>query len=155
MHMRIMIRLAVLATVGVCAILAVQAPTGANSAEQQLFAGVNRERKAQGLQELKWSEALATAARRHAGVMAQHGSAEHGYSGEASLASRATRAGAHFVYLAENVVQGTSADGIEEEFLKSTHHRANILDSDMDSIGVGVVERGGQLFAVEDFSKAK
>jgi len=25
----------------------------------------------------------------------------------------------------------------------------------MDSIGVGVVERGGQLFAVEDFSKAK
>jgi hypothetical protein len=25
----------------------------------------------------------------------------------------------------------------------------------MDSIGAGVVERGGQLFAVEDFSKAK
>jgi hypothetical protein len=30
-----------------------------------------------------------------------------------------------------------------------------MLDSDMDSIGVGVVERRGQLFAVEDFSKAK
>jgi hypothetical protein len=30
-----------------------------------------------------------------------------------------------------------------------------MLDSDMDSIGVGVAERAGQLFAVEDFSKAK
>jgi hypothetical protein len=30
-----------------------------------------------------------------------------------------------------------------------------MLDADMDSIGVGVVEHGGQLFAVEDFSKAK
>jgi hypothetical protein len=30
-----------------------------------------------------------------------------------------------------------------------------MLDADMDSIGVGVVERGGQLFAVEDFAKAK
>jgi hypothetical protein len=30
-----------------------------------------------------------------------------------------------------------------------------MMDSDMDSIGVGIVERGGQLFAVEDFSKAK
>jgi uncharacterized protein YkwD len=39
--------------------------------------------------------------------------------------------------------------------LRSPNHRANILDSDMDSIGVGVADRGGQLFAVEDFSKAK
>ena len=44
---------------------------------------------------------------------------------------------------------------IQSEFLKSPNHRANMLDSDMDSIGVGVVERRGQLFAVEDFSKAK
>jgi uncharacterized protein YkwD len=39
--------------------------------------------------------------------------------------------------------------------MKSPPHRANILDKDMDSIGVGVVERGGQLFAVEDFSQAR
>jgi uncharacterized protein YkwD len=39
--------------------------------------------------------------------------------------------------------------------MKSPPHRANILDRDMDSIGVGVVEQGGQLFAVEDFSQAR
>jgi uncharacterized protein YkwD len=88
-------------------------------------------------------------------LMAQHGSAEHGYAGEPNLASRAKQAGAHFVWLAENVIQGPAVEVVQEEFLKSTNHRANILDSDMDSIGAGVVERGGQLFAVEDFSKAK
>jgi uncharacterized protein YkwD len=153
--MRVMIRLAALVLVGASAILAAQTQSNASAPEQQLFAGVNRARKAEGLPELKWNEALATAARRHAGVMAQHGSAEHGYPGEPSLASRATQAGAHYVYLSENVVQGTTPESAEEQFLKSAKHRANMLDADMDSIGVGMVERGGQLFAVEDFSKAK
>jgi uncharacterized protein YkwD len=44
---------------------------------------------------------------------------------------------------------------IHTEFIKSPAHRANILDRDMDSIGIGVVEEGGQLFAVEDFSQAR
>jgi len=39
--------------------------------------------------------------------------------------------------------------------MKSPPHRANILDRDMDSIGVGVVEQGGQFFAVEEFSQAR
>jgi uncharacterized protein YkwD len=154
-YMRIMIRLAALVMVAVSAISAAQTQTGASAAEQQLFAGVNRARQAQGLPALRWDEALASAARRHAGLMAQHGSAEHGFAGEPNLASRARQAGAHFVWLAENVIQGPGVEVVQEEFLKSPNHRANILDSDMDSIGVGVVERGGQLFAVEDFSKAK
>jgi hypothetical protein len=39
--------------------------------------------------------------------------------------------------------------------MKSPHPRANILDLDMDSAGIGIAECEGQLFAVEDFSKAK
>ena len=38
--------------------------------------------------------------------------------------------------------------------MKSPLHRANILDTDMDSAGIGIAERNRQLFAVEDFSKA-
>ena len=152
--MRVMIALAAFWIVGASALLMAQV-TSASAAEQQLFAEANRAREAQGLAELKWDEALAAAARRHAGVMAQHGSAEHGFAGEPNLASRANKAGAHFVYLAENVIKGTSAGGIQAEFLKSARHRANMLDTDMDSMGVGVVERGGQMFAVENFSKAK
>jgi uncharacterized protein YkwD len=152
--MRVVIALAAFLMVEASPTVMAQA-TGASAAEQQLFAEANRARKAEALAELKWDEALAAAARRHAGVMAQHGSAEHGFAGEPNLASRASKAGARFVYLAENVIKGTSAEGIQAEFLKSARHRANMLDADMDSIGVGVVERGGQVFAVENFSKAK
>jgi uncharacterized protein YkwD len=135
--------------------VAAQARAEASLAERQLLASANRARRAGGLSEFRWDEALAAAARRHAALMAQHAAAEHGFPGEPSLASRATQVGARFVWLAENVAQGPGAEAIHEEFLKSPNHRANLLDSDMDSIGIGVVDRGGQLFAVEDFSKAK
>jgi len=154
-YLRIMIRLAALVVIGFSTLLAAQAQTGANVAEQELFVSVNRVRRGQGLPALKWDAALAAAARRHAGLMAQQGAAEHGFAGEPSLASRVKQAGARFVWLAENVVQGPGVDAIQSEFLRSPNHRANMLDSDMDSIGVGVAERAGQLFAVEDFSKAK
>jgi uncharacterized protein YkwD len=154
MQMRIVIGLAVL-VMSASVIMIAQAQPAASASEQQLLGSVNQTRRAQALPDLKWNETLALAARRHAALMAQHGSAEHGYAGEPTLASRVTKAGGHFVWLAENVMQGMSAEGIQEGFLKSANHRANMLDSDMDSIGVGVVEHGGQLFAVEDFSKAK
>jgi len=153
--MRGLTRTAVLFIVGLVAFLPTQAQTGASTAEAQLFASVNRARRSQGLPVLKWNDALAAAARRHAGLMAQRGAAEHGFAGEPALAARATQAGARFVWLSENVARGPGVENIQAEFLGSANHRANMLDSDMDSIGVGVVERGGQLFAVEDFCKAK
>ena len=56
---------------------------------------------------------------------------------------------------AENVDEGRNASAIHQSFVKSPQHRANILDTDMDSAGIGVADRNGQLYAVEDFSKAK
>lgn len=153
--MRIVTRAAALFFILLSAVLSAHAQTGAIAAEQQLFVSVNRARRNQGLPGLKWNEALAVAARRHAGIMAQRGDAEHGFAGEPALASRAAQAGARFVWLSENVALGPRVEAIEAEFFRSPNHRANMLDSDMDSVGVGVVERGGQLFAVEDFSKAK
>jgi uncharacterized protein YkwD len=153
--MRIVTRVAAFFFVLLSALLPALAQTGASAAEQQLFSSVNRARRNQGLPTLKWSEALAVAARRHAAIMAQRGEAEHGFAGEPALASRVTQAGARFVWLSENVALGPRVEAIEAEFFRSPNHRANMLDSDMDSVGVGVVERGGQFFAVEDFSKAK
>jgi uncharacterized protein YkwD len=56
------------------------------------------------------------------------------------------------MWLSENVTQGPKAELIHAQFMKSPNHRVNILDADMNSIGVGVVEQDGQLFAVEDFA---
>jgi uncharacterized protein YkwD len=152
--MRIGTRMAACAMVAIfCASAFSETPI---QAERELFAAVNQARRMQGsMAPLRWDESLAAAAQRHAGVMAEHGSAQHVFPGEPSLSARARQVGAHFSWLSENVTQGPTADFVHNQFLKSPPHRANILDKDMDSIGVGVVERDGQLFVVEDFSQAR
>src|SRR6202167_1086994 len=126
-----------------------------SDSERQLFNSVNQERKAHGLPALKSDEALTAAARAHAQRMAEQGTISHQLPGEPPLPTRAKAAGARFSWLSENVDEGQNAAAIHQSFMKSPQHRANILDTDMDSAGIGIAERNGQLFAVEDFSKAK
>ena len=153
--MRIRVGLAALTMAGMMSWCSAYGQTATLRAEQELFASVNQVRRAQRLSPLRWDESLAAVARRHAEAMAEHGSARHGFEGEPSLSARVKQAGAHFSWLSENVTQGPSPQFIHTQFMKSPPHRANILDRDMDSIGVGVVEQGGQLFAVEDLSQAR
>jgi uncharacterized protein YkwD len=152
-------RLAVLAVAGImlgwAANLCWAADATTLRAERDLFSSVNQARRAQGLPPLRWDESLAAAARRHAEVMAEHGAAQHAFPGEPSLSARAKQAGAHFTWLSENVTQGPSPEFIHTQFMNSPAHRANILDRDMDSVGIAVVEQHSQLFAVEDFSQAR
>src|ERR1700694_3238134 len=155
MTMRIRNRLVALRMVGSMGCWSAYGQTATLRAERELFASVNQARQAQGLSSLRWGEMLAAAARRHAEAMAEHGSAQHGFEGEPSLSVRVKQAGAHFTWLSENVTQGASPMFIHTQFMKWPPHRANIMDRDMDSTGVGVVAQDGQLFAVEDFSQAR
>jgi uncharacterized protein YkwD len=123
--------------------------------ERTLFESVNRDRKAHNLRALRWDEALAAAARKHAREMAKRGAVEHAFPGEPSLPARANQAGAKFISISENVVRAANAKAAHVEFMNSPNHKANILDSDVDSIGIGAAEHNGELFVVEDFSKAK
>ncbi len=150
--MRIMIRLAYSAMAAI--VLCLPAPSQTR-AERELFTAINQARRTQGLGTLRWDDSLAAAARRHAEMMAHYGTAQHGFSGEPSLSARVKQTGARFAWLSENVTQGPTPTFIHAQFMQSPPHRANILDRDMDSIGVGIVERAGQLFAVEDFSQAR
>lgn len=129
-------------------------PTG-SGVERGLFEAVNRERRQQGLPALKWDKALAGAAYKHAEQMAQQHALSHQFAGEPSLPARVGQAAVHHSWLSENIAEGTSSNDIHEQFMKSPNHRANILDSDMDTVGIGVAESGGKWFAVEDFCKAK
>lgn len=133
----------------------VLAQARATPAERYLFAAANRERKAAGLHVLQWNEALATAARAHAKEMARHNEVSHRLPGEASLPGRAAKAGAHFSWLSENVVQSRDAASAHSQFMKSPAHKANLLDADMNMVGIGVFERHGELFVVEDFAQRK
>jgi uncharacterized protein YkwD len=126
-----------------------------NPAERTLFQSVNRERKGHNLKALRWDESLAKAARKHAHEMAKRGAVEHTFPGEPSLPARANKAGARFISISENVVRAANARSAHTQFMNSPNHKANILDSDINSIGIGAVEQGGELFVVEDFSRAK
>src|SRR4051794_11150828 len=146
------------AIMSICALFSwtqLTAQPGPELAGQQLFQAINRGRAASGLPALKWDDALASAARQHAELMAEQRSLSHGFLGELSLPSRAARAGARFSWLSENVAEGPNAENISEQWMQSPNHRANLLDADMDTIGAGVAERNGVIFAVADFSKAK
>ena len=122
------------------------------STEQQVMELTNADRAQQGLQPLKWDAALSQAATAHAQAMAEQPALSHQYPGEPDLVARAGAAGAHFRSIAENVALAPTADALEKEWMHSTPHRANILDPRMNAIGVGIVRRGGNLYAVEDFA---
>jgi hypothetical protein len=120
--------------------------------EQILFQLANRERTARGLPPLTWNAALGDAARQHALLLARQNALSHQLSGEPDLAARAARAGARFSTIAENVAEGPNAESLHEQWMKSPPHRANLLDAQLNSVGIAVAKRNGTLFAVEDFS---
>jgi hypothetical protein len=122
-------------------------------AEQQVMDLTNADRAQQGLTPLKWDPALAQAAGEHAQLMAQQPELSHQYSGEPDLAARCGVAGAHFRSIAENVALAPSPEALEKEWMHSPPHRANILNPVMNTIGVGLVKRGGNDYAVVDFAE--
>jgi uncharacterized protein YkwD len=125
------------------------------SAARQLLAATNREREARGLQALRWNTALAEAARRHTELMVEHQTISHQFPGEPSLPTRATQAGVQFSALAENVAEAPKYTEIHNLWMHSPGHRANILDPNLNSIGIAVAESNGEFYAVQDFSKTK
>jgi hypothetical protein len=129
-----------------------QAQERPTPAEKAFFDSANRERESRGFAPLHWDAALARSARVHAQMMAQRNTLSHQFPGELDLSTRARKAGAGFGEIAENVAEGPSTRQIHAQWMNSPPHRRNLLDPDLDSIGVGVAERNGLLFAVEDFS---
>jgi Cysteine-rich secretory protein family len=120
----------------------------------QILSLTNADRAEHGLQPLKWDASLASAAVAHTQRMANEKSLSHQYPGEADPSARAAQAGAHFQAMAENTAMGPDPKGIEKEWMNSVPHRTNILDPQMNRIGIAVVEKGGYLYATEDFSNA-
>jgi hypothetical protein len=133
---------------------AFSSPAGrpSSSAEQMLYDAVNRERSLLGLQTLQWDTALANAARLHTTLLADHESLSHRFNGEADLQTRLRLAGAAFRLVAENVAEAPDVQSLHIAWMNSPPHRANILDPQVNAIGIAIERRGTQYFATQDFS---
>jgi hypothetical protein len=122
-------------------------------AEQYLFQSINAERAAVGLPMLRWNDALTNAAQYHAVRMRSAQNISHQFAGEPDLSARAADAGSKFSRVAENVATSGSVIQMHAALMNSQHHRENILDPAVTSIGISVVASGRQLWGVEDFAK--
>jgi hypothetical protein len=121
---------------------------------EQLFAQANQSRAQQGVAPLQWDPALAAAALAHCRRMATEGQLAHRYGGEPDLSDRAGQAGAHFSFIEENIALGSYVDQIHSGWMHSPGHRANLLNPNVDHVGIAVVRANGVYYAVEDFSRA-
>jgi hypothetical protein len=130
------------------------ATTPPTVAEQYLFQSANAERIQRGMRPLRWDGDLFRAADAHARQMASRASISHQYPGEPDLSTRGREAGAKFNVISENVAEAPDAVRIHDAWMHSAGHRANLLDPRVDSVGIGVISRNGELYAVEDFDRS-
>lgn len=113
---------------------------------------INQDRAQHGVPALGWNEWLAQAARKHAAEMARRGQLSHQFDAEPGLRERLAATSVRFNASAENVAFGPTAAGINDDWMHSPGHRANILDPKYNDIGVAVARSGNQLYAVADFA---
>jgi hypothetical protein len=123
-------------------------------AEHELVKRINRSREQQGFPKLEMSEKLREAARAHAFEMAARRQLTHRFPEEPELRQRVASTGLRFDLVGENVGRSGDVDSLHEGFLHSPQHRANILDPRANSVGVGAVRLGDELFVTEDFAHA-
>ena len=131
-----------------------QAPLDvASSPEQQLFRLVNQVRQEAGLEKLNWDAKLARAAQSHSRELAAHQSLSHQFPGEPELTERLAVTGARFSAAAENVALADNAEDAHLGLMTSPGHRANIMSSEYNAIGIAVVELNRRVYVTEDFGR--
>lgn len=123
-------------------------------AGEQLMALANQSRAEAGAPPLKWDGALAEAARKHCEWMVSEGQIAHRYGGEADLSERAGQAGAHFSLIEENVALAATPPEIHDAWMHSPGHRTNLLNPQVDRVGIAVIAARGELWAVADYARA-
>jgi uncharacterized protein YkwD len=121
--------------------------------EEQLLNLLNQERARAGLQNVRWNQDLADAARAHSDLLAKHKKLSHQFRGEPELQQRAGRTGARFNAVAENVAYAPTVPDLHDGLMHSPPHRANILNPEYNAVGIAIVERDGELYATEDFAR--
>jgi uncharacterized protein YkwD len=153
-RVRYILAIAALILFGTAPVLQAQSifDTSPAIAEQFLLAAANQDRVARGLRPLHFDPTLAQAALAHAREMAFHRDISHQFPGEPKLSERGANAGTHFSLISENVAEAPVAAMIHDLWMHSKGHRENLLDPNVDAVGISVIVRDDEYYAVEDFA---
>jgi uncharacterized protein YkwD len=112
--------------------------TNRGSFETELLKLTNLERQKAGLSPLKLSPRLTRSAQSHAVDMARNNYFSHTGLNGSSMADRAKGNGYKYFALGENIAAGKATpEGTIRQWMNSSGHRANILNSKFTEIGFG------------------
>ena len=136
------------------------APEGASSnVTKSLVRLTNAERSSAGVPALRADSRLMQAAQLHAEQMARRGRLEHVLSRAQypRPEDRLAAAGYQWSAYAENIAMGqNSAAAAMDSWMRSSGHRANILDPGVTEIGIGLArDSGGRPYYVQVFGKPR
>ena len=126
-----------------------------NEFEQRVVDLVNKERQAAGLAPLKVSVKLSEAARVKAADMRDNNYFSHNSPVYGSPFDMMRAFGINYTAAGENIAKGQqSPESVMRAWMNSSGHRANILNSGYDQIGVGFVTDGrGTTYWVQQFMR--
>jgi len=120
--------------------------------ERQFVELINQERVREGLPPLETDERLTQAARKHTELLVKHKALSHQYDDEASLQLRFVDENLRSDRQAENVALEMDVAGAHANLMNSPPHRASILSSKYNAVGVGVLHSGDEVYVTEDFA---
>jgi len=118
------------------------------SAEATLVSLILGSRQAHGLPLPSQSAKLSDAARAHARDMESQNFFAHVSPTSGDLTDRLRARDIPFVRAVENIAAADSIEAAFQQWLASPAHRANIIDAEVTTLGVGVAERSDELYVV-------
>ncbi|MDX6287418.1 MAG: hypothetical protein QOG53_2903 [Frankiales bacterium] len=141
--------LALTLSMGTLALVTGMSPAHASSDESAFVSDINHARAQHGLSALKVSSQLTSVARRWSQHMASGGcGGGQSICHNDNLGSQVSG----WQRIGENVGVGPNEDSIQNAFMNSSHHRANILDPKFTLVGVGTARGSdGRLYVTQDF----
>lgn len=116
--------------------------------EAEMFRLINEERKKQGVRELIWYPEVIPVARAHAKDMWEREYFSH-YSPEGEdVGDRLEKAQIKYFVAGENLALAPTLSTAHSGLMNSEGHRVNILSTDFNRVGVGVIDNGvyGKMF---------
>lgn len=122
-------------------------------AEERMLQKVNEARTRAGLSPLTMDRALQRVARKHSEEMFRLGYFSHDSPVSGSPFDRFDRAGIKYFIAGENIAYAQNVDLANDGLMSSKLHRENMLTSEFEKAGIGVISAGiyGEMFT-QDFT---
>ena len=119
---------------------------------RHVLAAVNAMRARAGLAALRRDPMLDEVARRHAAALAVRGAVEHTPSADDTPWTRLRDAGGETTRVAEDLARASTLTEAHQRLARSPSHRVNLLDAEVDAVGIGIARAGGAIYLVEMFA---